>query len=397
MAASFLASLFLWASFPAHGQEQVLDDPHYTLYRTWALSPATAESPFKITTFLPEGYLFHVLERDAQVVSNNRYSLVLTQDGVEALLYSGAISHTSFNQSVGDHELIFNTPYRLCRTAFCNKTQDGTWAIGRSDAFKIVREQSSSSSSLVKIKATRGWEIIEGYLSGEELAELTELGLVTRTDRVLPRYRITKSKSDALSTSCGEKRSVSDVLKISSADRTSFRLAKLLRMNANDLLEADAGQIELTRDYGSDGYQYSFYLYEIEDRGEPEGSETRFFQAAAGFKISCSQNHRFNTQTKDYIDHMVFVNSRNQINGQPVEVNLSSNLFNTPRDIRQYTGDAYMISINKPEHFEQAIEILSKKIGDRTLAGYMLSELNRSCRSELRVQYSGSVCRIYDY
>ena len=56
-----------------------------------------------------------------------------------------------------------------------------------------------------------------------------------------------------------------------------------------------------------------------------------------------------------------------------------------------------MIGINKPEHFERALSILSDKLGDPALAGYMPSELNRSCRSEMRVQYSGSVYRIYDY
>ena len=85
------------------------------------------------------------------------------------------------------------------------------------------------------------------------------------------------------------------------------------------------------------------------------------------------------------------------INGEPVQVDIPSHLFNTPQDLLQYTNDAYMISINKPEHFESAIEIFTAKIGDRALAGYILTELNRSCRSGMRIQYSGSACRIYDY
>jgi len=388
-----------------------LGDPHYTLYRTWALSPPDSENPFKITSFLPEGYLFHILDKNHEVVSNSRYSLVLTQDGVKVLLYSGAISDLTFRQTVGDHELIFNSRYQLCKTIHCTSLNENanrnTWAIARSEAFKIVEETNSNQQSLIKIKATRGWEIIEGYLSQIELDELVAKGIVTRTDQLLPKYLIKKTKSSALSTSCGEERSASDVIEISESDHVANRLIDLLQMGVEVPEEKgmkesvqkqiDKKRIELTKDYGTKDYLYAFYLYEIEDRTVAENSDQRFFQAASGLKISCTDNKTLGTPTKDYIDHAIFVNSRNQFNGEPFIVDISSRLFNTPRDIRQYTSDAYMISINKPEHFEQSIKILSDKIGDRTLAGYMLTELNRSCRSELRVQYSGSVCRIYDY
>jgi len=332
---------------------------------------------------------------------------VLTQDGVKVLLYSGVISDLTFRQTVGDHELIFNSRYQLCKTIHCTSLNENanrnTWAIARSEAFKIVEETNSNQQSLIKIKATRGWEIIEGYLSQIELDELVAKGIVTRTDQLLPKYLIKKTKSSALSTSCGE----SDVIEISENDHVANRLIDLLQMGVEVPEEKgmkesvqkqiDKKRIELTKDYGTKDYLYAFYLYEIEDRTVAENSDQRFFQAASGLKISCTDNKTLGTPTKDYIDHAIFVNSRNQFNGEPFIVDISSRLFNTPRDIRQYTSDAYMISINKPEHFEQSIKILSDKIGDRTLAGYMLTELNRSCRSELRVQYSGSVCRIYDY
>lgn len=396
-----------------------LGDPRYNIYRTWALAPASSENPFKITTFLPEGYLFHVIEWDAATLGENSYSLVLTQDGVEALVYSLAISELTFKQAVGNHELIFNSTYRLCKAPYCKKNSDNTWEISRSDAFKIINtvtpetedalptegsllaEDSlpasrSIDTSMVKIRANRRGEVINGYLSGYELSELTASGVITRTDRLLPRYRITKRRSQALSTSCGEERASSDVIELVQNDIVSKRLATLLRMGTVE--ETEQGKsIELDKPYGASEYKYKFYLYDIEDRSVAQDSDARFFQAAAGFKVNCTFNEGAKITTEDYIEHMIFVNSRNQLNGQPILVDIPSRLFNTPRDIRQYTADAYMISINKPEHFEQAIEILSNKIGDRTLAGYMLTELNRSCRSQLRIQYSGSVCRIYDY
>lgn len=412
--------LLLIASSPLAADEDPYGDPHYNLYRTWALAPSSAENPFKIIAFLPEGYLFHVLQRDAETVSGSRYSLALTQDAVEVLIYTDSISDQPFRQAVGDHELIFNSRYQLCKNAFCLKSAENSWSIARSEAFKIIDEktvkkdpvelvsENNNSDSAVKIRATRGWQRVEGYLSKFELAELTATGLVTRTDQLLPRYSINKRKSEALSTQCGQQRRPGDVLSLPIDDSISLRLADLLAMGAaasdrgddsDDNSDTDGNtEIEISQTYGGPETLYSFYLYEIEDRTADKDSSDRFFEAAAGFKISCSTNRvAAGGYSKDYIDHLLFANSRNRINDKPLLVDIPSQLFNTPRDIRQYTADAYMISINKPEHFEQSIEILANKIGDRTLAGYMLTELNRSCRSALRTQYSGSVCRIYDY
>lgn len=377
----------------------VLDENHhYTLYRSWALAPSSSENPFKIIAYLPEGYLFKVLEYDSEVVSGSYYSRVLTQDGVEALLYTGAISDWTFRQAVGGHELIFNGRYQLCKTPGCEKNSESVWQVARSEAFKIIEE-----GVRVKISANRNGMRVDGYLSASELRELSDRGLVTRTDHILPRYNIKKSKSSLLTTTCGQQHSTSERIQLTEGDQISGRLIELLNMGEavergerEDEL-SNSEDIELARGYGGDGYLYSFYLYQVEDRSEPVDSEDRFFDVAAGFKISCVSMGDSGQYSKTYIDHMLFVNERNQINGKPFEVEISSGLFNTPRDIREYTGDAYMISINKPEHFERAIEILTGKIGDRTLAGYMLTELNRSCRSDMRVQYSGSVCRIYDY
>jgi hypothetical protein len=372
------------------------DDLHYTLYRTWALAPPESEDSGKITTFLPEAYLFRVLQQDAQEISGNWYSRVITQDGVEVLLYSGAISDWTFRQAVGSHEIIFNSPYRLCKTPRCDRVLDEqVWEVARGEAFKITEGQPGYSEQ-IQITATRGNDVLRGYMSGEELEAFSQNGALTRTDRRVPRYDIQRFKSETLSTQCGERIKAGDTEPIGSRDQRSATIARLLKMG--EVVDEDAEEsIEIARAYGSDGYQYSFYLYEVEDQAWEAQSPERRFQMAAGFRSQCTNLGGSGQFVETYIDHVVFVNSRNQINGEPVLVDIPARLFNTPQDLLQYTNDAYMISINKPEHFEQAMEILTTKIGDRALAGYMLSELNRSCRSEMRVQYSGSVCRIYDY
>ncbi len=384
------------------------DDLHYTLYRTWALAPPESGDAFKITAFLPEAYLFRILQNEAVEVSGNWYSRVITQDGVEVLLYSGAISDWTFRQAVGSHEIIFNSPYRLCKTPRCDRVLDEqVWEVARGEAFKITEGQPGYSEQL-QISATRGNDVLRGYISGEELEAFSQNGALTRTDRRVPRYDIQRFKSETLSTQCGERIQAGDIQPIGSRDQRSATIARLLKMGEavdedveegteRDIETGTEKGIEITRAYGSDGYQYSFYLYEVEDQAWEAQSPERRFQMAAGFRSQCTNLGDSGQSVETYIDHVVFVNSRNQINGEPVLVDIPARLFNTPQDLLQYTNDAYMISINKPEHFEQAMEILTTKIGDRALAGYMLTELNRSCRSEMRVQYSGSVCRIYDY
>jgi len=368
------------------------DDLHYTLYRTWALAPQESENAFKIVAFLPEAYLFRILQSDAEDVSGNSYSRVITQDGVEILLYSGAISDWTFRQAVGSHEIIFNRPYRLCKTPRCDKIfEEQAWEIARGEAFKIT-DGDLGYSDIVQISATRGNEILQGYISGEELEALSRNGALTRTDRRVPRYNIRRYKSEALSTQCGQQREAGGIEPVIEGEQYSERLAQLLKMGT----PVEEG-IEIQKNYGSEGYQYSFYLYEVEDQAWEAESPERYFQMAAGFKTRCMPLGDSSQSVETFIEHVVFVNSRNQINDEPVQVDLPSSLFNTPQDLLQYTNDAYMVSINKPEHFESAIAILTRKIGDRILAGYMLTELNRSCRSEMRVQYSGSACRIYDY
>ncbi|MEQ9564255.1 MAG: hypothetical protein RLN85_00230, partial [Pseudomonadales bacterium] len=174
------------------------DDLHYTLYRTWALAPAESENAFKIVAFLPEAYLFRVLQPDTEQLSGNNYSQVITQDGVEVLLYSDAISDWTFRQAVGSHEIIFNSPYRLCKTPACDKIlEEQVWQIARGEAFKITGDD-LDYSDMVQISATRGNAILRGYIPREELEALSQNGIITRTDRRVPRYAFQRYKSDTL-------------------------------------------------------------------------------------------------------------------------------------------------------------------------------------------------------
>lgn len=216
--------------------------------------------------------MFRVIEEDAEVVSGNDYSRVVTQDGVEVLLYSGAISDWTFQRAVGSHELIFNSPYRLCKTPGCEQIFDKqVWEVARGEAFKITQGDPGYSDR-VQITATRGNDLIRGYMPGEELGSLSRSGALTRTDRRVPRYSIQRFKSDVLSTSFDEQIQAGEIQSIDDSDSHTEPLAQLLKMG-----KLTAEGIEIERGYGGEGYQYSFYLYEVDDQAWEADSPERTF------------------------------------------------------------------------------------------------------------------------
>ncbi|MEQ9210766.1 MAG: hypothetical protein RLN96_13195, partial [Pseudomonadales bacterium] len=220
-----------------------------------------------------------------------------------------------FRQAVGSHEIIFNSPYRLCKTPACDKIlEEQVWQIARGEAFKITGDD-LDYSDMVQISATRGNAILRGYIPREELETLSQNGIITRTDRRVPRYAFQRYKSDTLGTQCGEQIESGEIRPLIEGDRHSKDLAQLLKMGK------PAGDgIEIQKSYGGEGYQYSFYLYEVEDQAWEAESPERYFQMAAGFKTRCMPLGNSGQSVETFIEHVVFVNSRNRINGEPVQV-----------------------------------------------------------------------------
>jgi|MEHZ01.1.fsa_nt_MEHZ010167950.1_3 hypothetical protein len=394
----------------ATAQAQVFDQPRYATYRNWALAPPWKEHGYKIVSFIPESYLLYLSDAEPVTVSNQQYTLALTQDGVEVLVHPRSISELSFQQSVGDHQVIFNSDFLLCKTRGCTAALANDWLVARGEAYKITAEEGNT----ITLLGTRGSQTLTGYIQRTDLDHLERIGKITRTDRMHPRYNIEKRQSGVLATSCGETKAVGDLIDLPNNDTTVEGILSLLsvaqinRCMAGDMteqpLEEDAeqsapaslDQVEIVSAYGGEGYRNTFYLYEVEDLSQSLESDERFFDVAVALKIDYSLEEGGGIR-ENYIEHMTLMNSKNVFNGRPIANEISMDYFNTPLDLQEYTGDAYMISINKLEHFERALEILSNRIGDPELSGYMLTELNRSCRSEMRNPYSQSKCITYDY
>lgn len=385
-----ITKAFIWAfsalvAFPLLAQE--FNDARYAVYRTWALAPPESENAFKIVSYIPESFLLFLSDSDPVSVSGQVYRRALTQDGVEVLVHSEAISELSFQRSVGDHQVIFNADYLLCKSIGCTPELGVDWLVARGEAFRIV----ASSQSLITLRGTRGGQVIEGYVPRSELDYLARVGKITRADQPQPKYRIDKYPAPALSTSCGERQEVGDYIQLAAGDSVSRDIINLI-----PVAEPDQSGLKITSAYGGPGYANRFYLYRIRNYTSVLEADEGYFEVAAAFKIDCS-SYADGSYRENFIEHMTLMNSKNVFNGRPIANEISMDYFNTPRDLLEYTGDAYMISINKPEHFQRALEILTSRIGDRQLSGYLLTELNRSCPSQMRNPYSQSACVSYDY
>jgi hypothetical protein len=353
--------------------------PYYTKFHTWALSTTIAYEIYPRVAFLPSRYLLYVDNRlKIKVIGNQEYIKAITQDGVEVYVLSDYVSKDTFIKSVGNHEIIFNSQYQLCNKAPCdNPEENEIWPIYRGDAFSIVK---SDVDGFVKIKG-RKEEPITGYITPKKLVELQSNGQLTRSDQVHPRYKVKKSLLSNFSTACGQENSGPILLVDKQKEIIEFILKSF------DMGTISDSKIHLTSAYGEKDYLFDFYHYDISDVDTGDK-----FQVAAIYKFYCKKP-AIGKMKKIYISNVIFKSSRKV---DPIEIDIDEKAFQTSKKLRDHTGAPYLISINSYNHFERIIDSLSKRIGDRTLAGYALSELNVSCRFSQRIKKDGP-CFEYDY
>ena len=357
------------------------DSPYYVVFKTWALATPPQETGLKAVSFLPRGYLLYIEDRDARERPfDEAYLPAVTQDGVEVLVHPDSVSKSTFRQRIGAHEVIFNSEFLLCKEWGCRPNDVTAWSIDRGDAFHI----GATERGFYRLDGQRD-EPFHGFISVAELNELKQRGQVTRVDDPHPRYRVRKQRVPALATTCGEIRQQSDLYPLESEHVATATVLERLK-----IAEIVGEWVKVTNDYGAADRMYEFFDYRIEDHEEPEGSPDRFFHVVAGFRYACHIGD-LGDVTRNYIETVTLGSSR-----RPENVTIRIEDFGTPKDLRLLTASPYMISINKPSHFFRALEILSLKIDDRTLAGYAITELNRSCRSEERAN-SKSKCLSYEY
>lgn len=358
--------------------------PYYTRNHTWALSTEIKETLerniYPRNAFLPSRYLLYIDDRSKTYsISDESFIRATTQDGVNVYVLEKHVSKKPFLTSVGTHEIIFNSAYQLCNIKPCSTPKEGNiFPISRGDAFTII----DRDGGYFEIEGGKE-EPVTGFITEQTLKELVQHGMITRTDHRHPRYAITKRRINSLSVSCGTPLQGTIQIDNDNLDDVKFVTESF------DLgtLDRSAQQLILPtgRDYGGIDESIDFFLYSIIDTEKNEK-----FSVAAVYTTQC-EDVDFQGVRNLYYKSVTFKSSRID---QPVKIRFDD--FDTPKTLRDLTGAPYLISINEYSHFEAVMKKLSKKIGDRTLAGFALSEINVSCRFAARQNPSGD-CRGYSY
>jgi len=345
-------------------------EPYFAVEESFALSTMVENGKYPITTFIPRTMLLYVSDINVtKKISNRNYLQVKTQDGVSVFVDATTVSNKPYRKILGKNEVIFNSPISLCRKIGCDTDSDvDTWKIHAGDAFHLTQ---NDHDEFLKIIGYRYEQEISGFISPEKLEEFIENGVVTRTDRRHPKYTITKVKSKSLNTKCSEVVSKGTNKKIGGSIDIEIPFLKAFGIGVSGGVGAETN-INITTSYGEIGHEYSFYTYRISDN---DTHETRNFVAQIDYE--CQKGPLISPRTiisrvdmKDITNDIVY--------------SLLFSDYGVSKELKQYTGSPYLYSVNTYRQYIDLMERLGGVFSDRTIAGYFLSEFNRSCRSKDR-------------
>lgn len=354
-------------------------DPYFVFEECFALSQKMEMGRYPVTTFIPRGYLLFVRDREeSQEISGKKYLAATTQDGVDVFVLESVVTKKPFRESVGNQEIIFNSANVLCRSPGCDGNDpEQVWQIHAGEAFNII----DSTHGFYKISGDRFGNEIIGYIKDSHLENLTRHGYATRTDLLHPKYTITRTEGKESGTECGEIREEGDERKVGAGITLEIPILKTFGIGIAGGVEG-ARTVKITRSYGSDNQKYSFFVYTIKNNRKEET-----FTLVAQVIYTCESGGLIRPLKK-----IERVDLKNPETGETYS--LSFNSFSTPDDLLPYTRSPYLFSVNSYKQYSELMDRLGTLFDDRALAGYFLSEFNRSSRSQDRLKPR---CQNYSY
>lgn len=345
-------------------------NPYFAFEESFALGTIHENNHYPIITFIPRSMLLYIDERSTlKPISDRLYVKAKTQDGVNVFVDSSTVSNRSFSEAIGSHQVIFNSAYQICRDIGCNSNFDEEiWNVHAGDAFELYSVD--NLPRIGELRATRNGETFSGYIQLQELNGLTDRGIVTRADQQHPRYSISKLESTVLSTECGD--TVTENTTRSIGANISVTLGILSAFGIGVRAETDDSVI-ISRSYGSNNTKISFFEYTIVDESETP-SESKYVSQVI---YECESDGIIRPLTRiNRVDIMEAESGWSE--------SLSFDDFNTKDGLTEYTGGPYLFSVNSYDQYTETMDRLGRIFRDRTLAGYFLSEFNRSCGSQYR-------------
>lgn len=357
-------------------------DAYYAFEESFALSQIAERGSHPITTFVPRLYLLYIENRDeTQTVVERDYLKATTQDGVKVLVLESTVSKRPFRESVGNHQVIFNAEYDLCKQQGCLRTDsDMNWHIRRGESFEII--QGLANDGVISLRGTRQDNVLVAYVSQAELDDISRRGIITRADRRHPKYEIERTELTRLGTKCGQVRNVGSEV-AASQDSAIRKLESLAvsSLNLGSLSEANnLPRIHFTDKIGDVDREVQFAVYTAK-----QGEESRRFATAIIYECKTTgvAARPVRILSVDILDVETQRRYPLQLGRFPSADQLID-LINTP----------YLFSVNGYEQYSNLMDRLGNIFEDRSLAGYFLSEFNRSCRSRDR---NSDLCKGHDY
>lgn len=238
-------------------------EPYFALEESFALSTTVENGKYPISTFIPRTMLLYVSDREqTKTISNRKYLKVKTQDGVSVFVDESTVSKKTYRKILGENEVIFNSAVSICKKVGCDSSSDvDTWEIHAGDAFRLDQNR---TDGFLKLTGFRYGQEISGYVSPDNLDEFIEKGVVTRTDRIHPKYIINKVKSNNLNTRCGEIVSKGTSKRIGGSIDIEIPILSAFGIGVSGGGGAEK-TINITTSYGAKGHEYVFYIYKIKD------------------------------------------------------------------------------------------------------------------------------------
>lgn len=344
-------------------------DPYYAFEESWAITKAKCAGGYNISTFIPRMCLLFISNRDSSITVNNQPFLeAITQDGVCVLVHESTVSKKPFIKSVGSHEVVFNAPYNLCRSMGCNtEDSDQVWRIHAGESFKRTP---LSEGQMIKLTGRREDNELTGYIGAIELEDLTKRGVVTRADLRYPKYEIKKIDLTSLDMACGKIYEIGR--KIIRDSQSETALLDSLAVVTFGLGTVGPEWITYEKSIGSRDKAYTFHAYEVENTRTDNN-----FALVAAVTYECV--HQGVDPRKVRISH---VDLRSPDGSR--QIDLSASDFIADDALKDYVKTPYLFSVNNYYQYINLMDRLGQIFGDRSLAGYFLSEFNRSCGSENR-------------
>ena len=360
---------------------------YYTTNRSFALgvnqrSSVTGKFSYPVIAYIPRTFIVFTRNRilDKKEIAGEMYLRVLTQDGVEAYVLDDTVSSRLLQKQYGGATVIFNRQAIICKRIGCDTSNDNdTVEVYGSDVLVMAEEQ--PNRGWILLSGTRQGEDFFGYISEDVLNSLNSTGTVTFSNREHPRFRIKRSEDVQLYKECG---------KTFDSDGEMFRddlSAVQEEIDISDLgtVSNDGKVLQLSRSIGAQDQIHIFKKYEIQNLTD-KSSSTRHAQIQYSCQISGGVTIR------EKIRKVLLL-------GKEQESPIVLEERTTPQDLKHIidTSD-FLWSVNTRDQYFDLLAYLSLQFGrDRTLAGYFLTEFNRSCSSQDRVGESTSLCGGHEY